>query len=228
MCFSTKRNVLTDPLSAPIAEAAGFALAAIWMGLFNTIQEITKEREILKKESMSGLKFSSYIFSKVIIFSVLCLYQSIICTSIVYFYLDPRPTDVLFTTTLTDLIFNFFLITFSTSMVGLFISSIIKDLKISLIIAPLYMMLQMMFSGMFIPFVKITKTVSYLVIGRWGYESFGSINNLYSYGVISNEEGFFEFSKAHVLNIWCILLLIIIIFLILSIFSIKKSILNQK
>ena len=37
---------------------------SIWIGLFNSIQEICQERTILKREYMSDLKLISYIVSK--------------------------------------------------------------------------------------------------------------------------------------------------------------------
>lgn len=227
ICMATERSSLQNPLTASMMCAA-FTMASMWLGLFNTIQEIVKERDMLKKEYMSGLNFASYIISKMIIFSILCLYQAISCVTIVYFYLDPRPEDVLILGTLPDLIINFFLVAFSTSIIGLFISSIVKDTKTTLILSPLYMMIQMLFSGMFIPFIDFTKKISYFVIGRWGYESFGTISNLLKYGVLEAEEGFFSFHASRVTNIWSIFLFISILFLILCILLIRKGVLNKK
>ena len=226
ICLAIERDSLQDPLTSSMICVA-FTLASIWLGLFNTIQEIVKEKDMLKKEYTSGLNFASYIVSKLIVFSILCLYQAITCVSIVYFYLDPRPEDILITNTLVDLILNFFLVAFCTSIIGLFISSLAKETKTTIILSPLYMMFQMLFSGMFIPFVDFTKKVSYFVIGRWGYESFGTISNLTKYGVLEAEENFFEFTSSHIMNIWYILIFISVIFFILSIITIKKNILNK-
>lgn len=190
ICLATEKDCLLNPVTASMIFVA-FTLAAVWLGLFNTIQEIVKEKDMLKKEYMSGLKFTSYMVSKIIIFSVLCLYQSITCVSIVYFHLNPRPDTVLVTNTLVDLIINFFLVSFSTSMIGIFISSFVKDTKTTLILSPLYMMIQMLFSGMFIPFIELTKNISYFVIARWGYENFGTISNLTEYQVTEPSKNFF-------------------------------------
>ena len=226
MCLATEKNSLLNPLTASMMCAA-LTMASIWLGLFNTIQEIVKEREILKKEYMSGLNFSSYIFSKIIVISLLCLYQSITCVSILYFHLDPHPKDNLIFTTLIDLIINFFIIDFSTSIMGLFISAVVKDAKTTLIISPLYMMVQMIFSGMFIPFVKLTKNISYFTSGRWSFETFGSISNLTKYGVLEPSTDFFKFTSAHVLSIWNLLIVVSLFFLSLSILAIRINILNK-
>lgn len=227
VCVATEKESFLNPVTAAMMCIA-FTLASMWLGLFNTIQEIVKERDMLKKEYMSGLNFASYIVSKIIVVAVLCLYQAIACVSIVYFHLDPRPEDILITNTLVGLIINFFFLTFSTSIIGLFISSLVKDTKTTLILSPLYMMIQMLFSGMFVPFVNLTKKISYFTSGRWGYESFGTISNLTKYGVLEPSENFFKFSEPHILSIWIIFVIISLLFLVLSIVAIRITILNKK
>lgn len=225
--MATEENCLQNPVTASMVCVA-FTMAAAWLGLFNTIQEIVKERDMLKKEYMSGLNFTSYMFSKIIVFSVLSMYQAITCVSIVYFHLNPRPEEVLITNTLLDLIINFFLVSFSTSTIGIFVSSIVKDTKTTLILSPLYMMIQMLFSGMFIPFIELTKKISYFVIARWGYEAFASISNLTKYGVIPPDTDFFDFTAVHVINTWMIFIGIFVIFLVASIIAIKQNILVKE
>lgn len=59
-----------------------FALSCsgIWIGMFNSIQEICKERVILKREYMSNLKLPCYMMSKFVLRALLGLIQSIILT----------------------------------------------------------------------------------------------------------------------------------------------------
>lgn len=224
ICIATEKNCLLNPVTASMICVA-LTMAAAWLGLFNTIQEIVKERGMLKKEYMSGLNFTSYMFSKIIVFSILSIYQAITCVSIVYFHLDPRPEEILLTNTLFDLTISFFLVTFSSGIIGIFISSIVKETKTTLILSPLYMMFQMLFSGMFIPFIDFTKKISYIIIARWGYESFASISNLTQYGVVPPINVFFDFTTSHIINTWLILIGILIVFLIASITAIKRNIL---
>ena len=226
ICVATEVDCLLNFITASMVFVA-YTMAATWLGLFNTIQEIVKEKDMLKKEYMSGLNFKSYIFSKIIIFSLLCLYQAITCVCIVYFHLNPRPDEILITNTLLDLIINFFLLSFSTSMIGVFISSLVKDTKTTLILSPLYMMIQMLFSGMFISFINITEKISHFVVARYGYEAFATIGHISQYGVIAPTPGFLDFNANHILNIWNIFIFVIIIFLIISCITIKRNILNK-
>lgn len=228
ICVASEKDSLLNFISAGMIGGAAFTMASIWLGLFNTIQEIVKERDMLKKEYMSGLNFASYIVSKIVVVAGLALYQAITCVTIVYFHLNPRPQDALLFNTLIELIINFFLMTFSTSIIGLFISTIAKDTKATLIFSPLYMMFQMLFSGMFIPFVSLTEKISYFTSGRWGYESFGTISNITKYGVLEPLDNFFKFDRLHILSIWTIFVLVSLAFLVLSIYSIGITILSKK
>ncbi len=51
---------------------------AMWMGLFLAIQEVTKERVILRREYMANLKLTPYILSKIAVLSVLAILQTIV------------------------------------------------------------------------------------------------------------------------------------------------------
>lgn len=227
ICLAMEKDSLLSPHTASMICVA-FTMASMWLGLFNTLQEVVKERYMLKKEYMSGLKFFSYILSKFIIMLFLCLYQAITCVSIVYFHLDPRLEGNLVLNPLLDLIINFFLVAFSTSTIGLFVSSIVKETRTTLIFSPLYMMVQMLFSGMFISFVDFTKTVSYFTSGRWGFESFGSISNLTNYGVAEPSDAFFKYTSNHVLCVWIIFIITALCFLVFSIHAISVNILSKK
>ena len=50
--------------------------ACIWIGIFNSIQTICKERAILKREHRSGLHMSSYVVSHLIFQAGICLLQA--------------------------------------------------------------------------------------------------------------------------------------------------------
>ncbi|MBP3879610.1 MAG: ABC transporter permease, partial [Lachnospiraceae bacterium] len=62
-----------------------FALvcACIWIGIFNSIQSICKERDIIKREHRSGLHMSAYVASHMLFEMFLCLVESLIVTIII-------------------------------------------------------------------------------------------------------------------------------------------------
>ena len=57
-----------------------FALscAAFWIGILDAIQEICKERVILKREYSSGLSLGAYVLSKALVLSLLCALQTVL------------------------------------------------------------------------------------------------------------------------------------------------------
>ena len=52
--------------------------SGFWIGMLNAIQEICKERVVLKREYMTGLSLSAYVLSKAVVLGILCLVQSVL------------------------------------------------------------------------------------------------------------------------------------------------------
>lgn len=61
-----------------------FALSCsgIWIGLFNSIQEICKERTIVKREYMANLRLPGYVLSKFVFQMALGGLQAVLLTMI--------------------------------------------------------------------------------------------------------------------------------------------------
>jgi len=54
------------------------ASACIWLGIFNSIQSICKEHDIIRSEYRQGMKLTSYISANILWQMVLCLVQSVV------------------------------------------------------------------------------------------------------------------------------------------------------
>ena len=50
---------------------SSLVLFCFWVGMLNAIQEVCKERSILKREYMTGLSLNQYILSKILVLGVL-------------------------------------------------------------------------------------------------------------------------------------------------------------
>ena len=55
-----------------------FACASIWIGIFNSIQNICKEHEIIRAEYRSGTKLFSFVTANAMWQFVICFVQSVI------------------------------------------------------------------------------------------------------------------------------------------------------
>ncbi len=218
-----------------------FSCAGMWLGLFNSVQEIVKERDIVKLEYFNKMRLSSYIISKLLVFGVIAVIQTFLWLIIISLKVDFPSKGILFSSAFLEYALAFFLVTFSSSMLGMLISSLVKTCEITLIITPIYMMFQLLFSGILVSLEGIGEKISHLIIGRYAIEAFGTTTNLIEVlkgtvlgGVISPEvttqmfiseaERYYEYTVGHMYFLLGILVLTIIVFMLLSILFIKHNI----
>lgn len=215
--------------------------AALWLGLFNSIQEIVKEKNILKREYMFGLKISSYVISKVLVLSLICMLQAILFIGISFAHFEYIDHGLIFNWSFIDNVIQFFFVSFSSCMMGLLISSIVKKQELTLIIAILYMMFQLVFSGVLLKLMDFASQVSYFVFGRYAMQGFGSISNLIdvvyhtklSNGLneqvtvqlfLEEAQEYYTYTVSHLGSIWLFFLTIGIVFVIATILVLRKVI----
>ena len=209
-----------------------FALscAAFWIGMLNAIQEICKERTIVKREYMTGLSMNSYILSKILILGVLCLVQSVM-VSAVFAWIVGLPADGVLCHPFWEIWITTFLTTIAAVAVGLFVSALFTNADRAMTIAPILLMPQILFSGLIFKLEGMTELISWAAVSRWSVEGYGTVANLNSLplrlqqqGVmISHEsEQFFEYTAEHLLQSWGILVLYAIIFLVFARIALEK------
>lgn len=203
-----------------------FALScsAFWIGMLNAIQEICKERTILKREYMTGLSLSSYIASKIIVLGGVCLIQSVLVTGVFNCLVGTPSEGVLMTPYLEILVTTFITAVASTAM-GLLVSSLFSNADRAMTVAPILLMPQILFSGLIFKLDGITECISWFAVCRWSMEGYGTTANLNGLPLKLQQQGvmipheaedFFEYSTGHLLYSWAILILFTIVFLALA------------
>ena len=151
----------------------------IWMGLLNTIQEVNKERVILKREYMGNLKLPVYMLSKYIVQGVISLVQAVIL--VVTFELvkgTPSCKGVIISNATIEIIVLIFLTIYASAGMGLLLSSITKSADRAMAIAPFVLIIQLIFSGILFELTGATDKISYVTFSRWAMESIGSTCDL--------------------------------------------------
>lgn len=151
----------------------------IWMGLLNTIQEVNKERVILKREYMGNLKLPIYMLSKYIVQGVISLIQAVIL--VVTFVLvkgTPSCKGVIISNATVEMIVLIFLTIYASAGMGLLLSSITKSADRAMAIAPFVLIIQLIFSGILFELTGATDKISYVTFSRWAMESIGSTCDL--------------------------------------------------
>lgn len=203
-----------------------FALAccAFWLGMLNSIQEICKERNIIKREYMTGLSLGSYIVSKILVLSAVCLIQSILIVS-VFALAVGLPDKGIQLNPFIELFITTFLTALSAAATGLFISSFFTNADKAASVAPLMLMPQILFSGLIFKLSGATELISWFAVCRWSMEGYGTTSDLNNLELRLQQEGvmiphesesFYEFTSSHILISWGILAAFCVGFLVLT------------
>lgn len=142
--------------------------ACIWIGIFNSIQTICRERQIIKREHRTGLHITSYVAAHLIYQGIICLVQTLLMVIIYRLFLD-FPKDGLITGFFPlDFFITLFLILYSADVLGLAVSSVVKSTTSAMTVMPFILIIQLIFSGSIFPITGNAKIISDLTISKWG------------------------------------------------------------
>lgn len=146
-----------------------FALvsACIWIGIFNSIQTICKERAIIKREHRTGLHISSYVISHLIYQAIICLVEALLLVVITAIFL-PYPDYALLGSSYVEYFISYFLITYAADVLGLAVSSLVKTPATAMTIMPFVLIVQLLFSGVLFTLNGPMQYAADLTISKWG------------------------------------------------------------
>jgi ABC-type transport system involved in multi-copper enzyme maturation permease subunit len=197
---------------------------AFWVGMFNAIQEICKERTILKREYMTGLSLTSYVMSKILVLGVLCLIQSAFIVA-VFSVLIGLPEEGLFLPPFVEILVTTFLTALAATAMGLFVSAFFTNADRAMTIAPILLMPQILFSGIIFKLEGSKEVITWFAVCRWSMESYGTTANLnqlqlklqqQGVAILHESEDIFDFTKAHMLTTWGIMVAFVVLFVIVA------------
>ena len=206
-----------------------FALSCsgIWIGLFNTIQEVCKERAILKREYMGNLRLSGYVLSKYIVQGIICLIQATLLTTIFLNLLEHtvKGGAIWGSHPGMEIWLTMVLTIFASASMGLIVSSLVRNADRAMAFAPFVLIVQLLFSGVLFALGDGALVISKITVSRWSMECLGNTADLNAlpYKEIETETGelmkipakpyedFFVRTSEHLWHTWLILLLIMLI-----------------
>ena len=193
-----------------------FALScsAFWVGMLNAIQEICKERSVLKREYMTGLSLSSYLSSKIVVLGLMCAVQSLLLTG-VFTALLGMPEDGVILSPFMELFVTTFLTALASSAMGLFVSALFNNPDRAMTVAPILLMPQILFSGIIFELGDVAEKFSWLTVCRWCMEGYGTTADLDG-RLIERFADFYVRTPEHLRKDWLILIGITIGFLLLG------------
>lgn len=195
--------------------------ACIWIGMFNSITLICRERDIIKHEYRGGMNLSSYMFAHMLFQGIISLIQAAIFSSVLFIFYSSQISS--FSTTFNNDILRFisyfmtiFLMIYSADALGLFISSIVKNVEQAMTVMPFVILLQFLFSGN-LPLDGLLKFLSYLTVSRYGYDSLLGLSNTNTagfslFGMNANQEQI----RINLIICWLVLIAFSILFAYLA------------
>lgn len=83
ICMVTGEETFVS-YNATRSSAFALVCACIWIGIFNSIRMICREREIIKREHRTGLHMSSYLSARWIFEAVICFVEAFLVVVIVW------------------------------------------------------------------------------------------------------------------------------------------------
>jgi hypothetical protein len=204
--------------------------AAIWGGLFNSIQTVVRERANVKRDYVTGLRFRCYTASRAVVQQLLCLLQSAVLTLsflcvCLYYGNDLPESGILTGSAMLEYFVSLFLLMYAADMMGLMISCMVKKTETANVLAPYILIVQLIFSGILFEMTGVAEKVSCLMISRWGMEALGSISDLNELPlkiqatvptVPHEAQDMFEHSDDHLLLVWGIMLVFIVGFAVVG------------
>ncbi|MBR0161698.1 MAG: ABC transporter permease [Oscillospiraceae bacterium] len=155
-----------------------FALVCvcIWNGFFNSIQVVCRERDIVKREHRAGLYMSAYIGAHMIYQLLLCAAQTAVTLLICRISGVMIPeTGIITSSGMIDIAITLFLITYTSDMMALMVSCIVRTTTTAMTVMPFLLIFQLVFSGGFFGLTGFAKKISVLTISRWGLNSLCAI-----------------------------------------------------
>ncbi|MBP3309863.1 MAG: ABC transporter permease [Ruminococcus sp.] len=206
--------------------------AAIWIGIFNSIQRICKEHNTITSEYRSGLHISSYILSHVIFDFFICLIQSVILMIICCVFID-FPSDGIITVAIPEYFITLFLVIWGADIMGIMISSVASTPNVAMTAMPFVLILQLVMSGVLFVLEGWSETVANITFSKWGMSALGSIADLNDEGLPLKmslvfpevcrleEEAAYEAAASNLIGAWLMIMLISVVCVIISIISLK-------
>lgn len=198
------------------------AAAAIFVGLCNSNTEVCKERNIVKREYMTNLSLASYIGSKLIVQGLICFAQTLILMLIYSRTFDFPEEGLFFGTGTADIFVSLLLLMFSSTTMGLFLSSAVKTNDTANTITPYLLIFQIIFSGCLFELEGAMDTVGSLMVSKWGMNALGTAADLNSLPGGMKTYDAYDYDSSHLLSMWLVLALFAVAFSVGSVFILRR------
>lgn len=145
------------------------ACVCLWNGMFNSVQIVCRERQMVKREHRSGMSIRAYIGAHMIIQALLCAMQSLILIVMLKLCGVHYPDHgLIFPIFYLDFFITLFLITYASDMMGLLVSCVVHTTTMAMTVMPCILIIQLVFAGVAFQLSGRAQSLSYGTITKWG------------------------------------------------------------
>lgn len=153
---------------------SAFALvcACIWIGIFNSIRSICRERDIVRREHRTGLNMGAYVAAHWLYEALLCAAESVLVVLVVRLVSwDHFVEGSVFLPAMLELYLSFFFIIFSSDALGLLVSAVVHTENTAMTVMPFVLIIQLVMSGVIFELSGAADAISNITISRWGLDA---------------------------------------------------------
>lgn len=222
-----------------------FALTCvgIWMGLFNSLREICKEKDIMKREYVNHISIGCTLASKIIVFFMICFIQSM-SLALCYGLFTKFPAYSLLFPPFIEMGISLFLITFGATCMGLCISAVFDNQEKVMSAAPYILIPQLLFSGVLYELHGVLSIVAKGILSYWGVNALSISAHLTTLSVKEEviltgpyqglrfapaipAKEYLEYTTSALLQNWLVLLGSCLLMTLLCYIALKKQVKNK-
>lgn len=162
--------------------AFAIVCACIWIGIFNSIQSVCRERDILKREYRTGLSLTAYVLAHMLFEALLCLVETVV-VGLIFLLLSGGPSAPgLMMAPVLELLLAFFLTMYAADLLAMAVSCAVRTENAAMTAMPFVLIIQLVLSDVVFSLDGFARLLSNLTIAKWGVEAVCTIanaNNLY-------------------------------------------------
>ncbi len=224
------------PVSMGDAQKFLFVLifSAVMFGSINAAREIVKEINIYRRERTVNLKIVPYLFSKITVLGVFCLFQCMMLILIINF--SAPFGNGLFTNAFWEVYVALVLSSLAGLTMGLALSSLVPNSDQAMSFIPVVLIPQVIFSGAIFPLRAFgLQVASVIFAARWGMASVGSSVHINS-AVLGGDSLFgtcaacstYRQDTHYLLTMWGVLAVMIIVLTVTTGYLLKRKDVRQR
>lgn len=189
------------------------AVGACFAGAANSVRELIKERVIYERERATGLSRSAYLMSKVVVLGTVTVLQGLMVGLIGFSSREiPDQGVILGGSTLFELCLPIMALGFTSMMVGLVISSLVKTAEKTMPLLVMFAIIQVVFTGCLFTLHGTlgVNEFSYLMPSRWAVAAAGATLDFNDIAPNSDDPGSTDPLWNHTASAWSLDMIVLI------------------